>query len=170
MKKPGTSMTLAEVEALLDKLEARVAATAGAEGKARVLNLAGDVCIDAHQLDRGLGYYDKAITTYTATEQYDSAAKICEKIIALKPDAVRPFFTLALLAIRQERIEEACERINQYVYAAEAQKLGAVARRYLLELAEVSYDPVLLETIAERLMQLGDSESADAIWGRVHRG
>ena len=167
--KPTAGISLPELESLLENLEKRIATTEQPERRARMFNLAGDMCLDALQLERGLSYYDKAITTYTAADQYETAAKICEKIVALKTNAVRPFFTLALLAIRQGKIEQGRRCITQYVDAAEDQKLGKVARGYLLDLAELTDDPTLLESIAEGLMQLNDSAGANTIYGRMHQ-
>lgn len=166
-KQTTESVTLPELELLLDNLEKRVVSAEQPHQKARVLNLAGDMCIDASQLERGLSYYDMAITTLVACEQYDAAVKICEKIIALKPDAVRPFLTLAQLALRRNRTDQARDRIGQYVSAAEAQKLAKVARTHLVELADLSTDAFVLESIAEGLMQLNDSESANLVYGRM---
>lgn len=168
MTQGSDTVTLPQLEGLLDNLEKQVVAAETPPQKARILNLAGDMCMDAGQLERALSYYDMAITTYTGCQQYDAAGKICEKIIALKPNAVRPFFTLAVLALRRDKIELARNRINQYVAAAESQKLAKVARSHLLELAEVSASHSVLETIAEGLMQLNDSESANAVYGRLH--
>lgn len=167
MNSSGESVALPQLETLLDNLEKKVVAAVEPAQKARVLNLAGDMCIDAVQLERGMSYYDMAITTLMAAAQYDAAAKICEKIIALKQNAVRPFYTLALLALHRSKPEAARDRIAQYVTAAEEQKLAKVARKHLLDLSEVSDDVDVLEAIAEGLMQLNDSDAANVIYGRI---
>lgn len=167
MNHSGESVALPQLETLLDNLEKRVVAAAEPAQKARVLNLAGDMCIDAVQLERGMSYYDMAITTLMGSAQYEAAAKICEKIIALKHSAVRPFYTLALLALHSSKPEVARDRIAQYVAAAEEQKLAKIARKHLLDLAEVSDDVEVLDAIAEGLMRLNDSDAANAIYGRI---
>jgi len=168
MKEMVDKVPLPQFETLLESLERRVATTEEPAQKARIFNLAGDMCFDANQAERGLSYYDLAINVFTECEQFEAAAKICEKIVALKPDAVRPYYTLAWIAIKRGRVEEARVRIEQYVFAAEAQKLVRLARPYLVGLAETSANHEVLDSIAEGLIQLNDAKGANAVYGRMH--
>ncbi|HEX6558364.1 MAG TPA: tetratricopeptide repeat protein [Longimicrobiales bacterium] len=169
MKELIDSSTLPQLETLLDNLEQRAQKSARPAEQARIHNLAGDMCVDANQLERGLSYYDKAITTYSDCEQYDSAGRICEKILALSPSSVRPYSTLAWLALKRGREEEARRRIVQYVDAADTHGLARLARGYLVKLADLAKSNDVLQTIADGLLQLEDSEAANSVYGRMAR-
>lgn len=167
MKEMIDSVTLPQLETLLNRFEIRARTSEFPDQKARILNLAGDICFDASQPERALQYYDQAITTYTTCQHYNSAAMICKKIVALTPEAVRAYSTLAWLAIVRGMLDEAQKRIQQYVRAAEAQGLTRIARTTLISLADISEASEILESIAEALLQLDDGESADRVYGKM---
>lgn len=169
MKELVDSVPLPQFEAMLENLERRVLITDDASQRARTLSLAGDLCFDAGQPERGLSYFDRAITLYTQAEQYDVAARVCEKIVAMWPQAVRTYWTLAWLALKRGIPKAAGVRIAQYVVAAENNGLERVAATHLVKLADASDTPEVLETIAQALLQLDDNTSADAVYGRLHQ-
>lgn len=168
MKEIIDSVSLPQLETLLENLERSIATADRPHNKARMYNLAGDMCFDARQPERGLAYYDKAITTYTDCAQYPAAGRICEKILALSPDSVRPYSTLAWLALMQGRPEDARHWLDRYVMIAEAKGLSKLARDYLVFLADLSKERLVLESIADGLLQLNDGRAANAIYGRIH--
>jgi tetratricopeptide (TPR) repeat protein len=170
MKELVDSLTLPQMEAMLDNLERRAHMCDEPAHRARGFNLAGDVCFDAGQPERALGYYDKAINTYTDCHQYEIAARLCEKIVAIWPDAVRTHWTLAWIALKRGNGEAARQRIADYVIAAEKHGLGKVACTHLMSLAELTDGGPVLESIADALLQLDDGKRADAIYGRMRAG
>jgi tetratricopeptide (TPR) repeat protein len=158
---------LAQLEQLLENLQTRIDAAERPEQKARLYNLAGDMCFDARQLERSLGYYDRAITTYTSCQQYMIAGRLCEKILAISPESVRPYYTLASLALMRGRHGEACRWIEKYVSAAETQGLYRMARQFLESLSEVTEESDVLATVADGLKQLNDPERAARVRERM---
>lgn len=162
-EKPGISQS--SLTAMLRSMEARANAADYPDQKARILNLAGDLCFDAGERERALGYYGRAIDLHVAHDQYHAAVSICQKIVRLTPEVVRARCTLAWMAIARGLIQEAQARINEYKSAAESKGQTRIARAHLLMMAEVIEDRDLLVTIAESLIELGDAENADRVYG-----
>lgn len=170
MKELLESGSLVQLESLLENLELRVDYTLDPNHKFRILNLAGDVCFDAGQAERALCFYERALHTLIAGQLFDSAALLCKKIVALRPDAITACATLAWLALVRGTLTEARNRIMQYSQLAEAAGLTQVARSQLRSIARQSDANDVLECIAEALLDLDDPAGADAIFGRVHAG
>ncbi|HEX6560191.1 MAG TPA: hypothetical protein VF021_12030 [Longimicrobiales bacterium] len=162
-EKPGISM--ASLSAMLRSMEARARQTEYPDQRARILNLAGDLCFDAGERERALDYYGRAIDLHIAHHEYSAAVAICQKIVRLTPEVVRARCTLAWMAIARGMIQEAQTRINDYKLAAETAGQARLARAHLLMMAEVIDDRDLLVTIAESLIELGDAENADRVYG-----
>lgn len=169
MKEMVQSIELKELETLLTNVERRAATATTSAQRARVYNLAGDLCFDANQPERALTYYELAINTHIAADQYDSAITICKKLVALTPETVRVRYTLAWLASTRPVIADARKRIEEYAAAAEAAGLSNVARKHLVGLSEMTNAADVLDAIAENLLRLGDSISADWIYGQLNR-
>src|SRR5688572_12590006 len=167
MKAVHKNVPLTHLESQLHTLDRRIEGAEFLDQKARIMNLAGDLCFDAGQPERALAYYESAINTYAAGAHYDSAALICKKIVALTPEAIRGYSRLAWLAVVRGMLEEARDRIGDYARAAEATGLGREARGELLGMAEMSDASEVLESIGEALLHLDDSVSADAVFGRM---
>ena len=167
MKSVAQNVDLQQLEALLDNLDARAAAADQPDQRARIHNLAGDLCFDAAQPERAIAYYEKSINIYIAGEHYSHAALLCKKIVAQTPEALRAYSTLAWLAIVRGLLEEVRQRISDYVRAAENARLEKLARQQLLNFAKVSKAREVLESIAEALMELEDSVAADAVFAQA---
>jgi tetratricopeptide (TPR) repeat protein len=153
------------LNAMLRSMESRAKAAEYPDQKARIMNLAGDLCFDAGERERALGFYGRAIDLHVMHEQYSAAVAICQKIVRLTPEVVRARCTLAWMAIARGLIQEAQERVAEYKDAAEAKGQTRAARAHLLMMAEVTEDRELLVTIAEQLIELGDAENADRVYG-----
>lgn len=169
MKEMVQSIELNKLETLLTNVERRAASATTADQKARVYNLAGDLCFDANQPERALSYYELAINTHIGADQYDNAIIICKKLVALTPQTVRVRYTLAWLTSTRPVIAEARRRIEEYADAAERAGLSNVARKHLVGLAEMTSATEVLDAIAENLLRLGDAVSADWIYGQLNR-
>jgi tetratricopeptide (TPR) repeat protein len=161
--KPGISQS--SLNAMLRSMEARAKAAEYPDQKARILNLAGDLCFDSGERERALGFYGRAIDLHVTHEQYSAAVAICQKIVRLTPEVVRARCTLAWMAIARGMIQEAQARIAEYKEAAESRGQTRAARAHLLMMAEVIDDRDLLVTIAESLIELGDAQNADRVYG-----
>jgi tetratricopeptide (TPR) repeat protein len=163
-----STVNQSSLNAMLTSMENRVRAAEYPDQKARILNLAGDLCFDAGERERALGYYGRAIDTHITHHEYSAAVGICQKIVRLTPEVVRARCTLAWLAIARGLIQEAQTRISDYKNAAEGAGQSRLARAHLLMMAEVIEDRDLLVTIAESLIELGDAENADRVYGHAY--
>lgn len=155
----------ASLSAMLRSMESRAKQAEYPDQRARILNLAGDLCFDAGEREKALGYYGRAIDIHVAHHEYAAAVAICQKIVRLTPEVVRARCTLAWMAIARGLIHEAQSRISDYTHAAENAGQARLARAHLLMMAEVIENRDLLLTIAEALIELGDAENADRVYG-----
>ena len=169
MKAITESVDLNKLEMLLANVERRAVSAASLEQKARVYNLAGDLCFDARQPERALKYYEQAISIHIAADHHDSAITICKKLVAQTPDTVHMRYTLAWLTAARGMIAEAKLRIEEYVRAAERAGLGRLARKHLMGLAEIASANEVLDAINDNLKRMGDDVTADWVAGQLDR-
>ena len=169
MKELVQPLELSKLELLLANVERRAASAASLEQKARVYNLAGDLCFDAHQPERALKYYEQAISIHIAADHHESAITICKKLVAQTPDTVHMRYTLAWLTAARGMIAEAKLRIEEYVRAAERAGLARLARKHLMGLAEIASASEVLEAINVNLTRMGDDITADWVAGQLDR-
>lgn len=155
----------ASLSAMLRSMESRARQAEYPDQRARILNLAGDLCFDAAEREKALGYYGRAIDIHISHHEYVAAVAICQKIVRLTPEVVRARCTLAWMAIARGLIQEAQSRVSDYTHAAENAGQARLARAHLLMMAEVIENRDLLLTIAEALIELGDAENADRVYG-----
>lgn len=159
-----TSFTTTDLDAILPRMERRAENSLFPTERARILNLAGDLCFDAGQRDRALWYYDQAIDIYLALGMYASVAAVCQKLVRLSPNIVRARCTLAWMAIARGQSREARQRIADYATAAAPQEDHRLARGHLRMMAEVADSPDILEAVAEALQMLGDQRGAERVF------
>jgi predicted Zn-dependent protease len=155
-----TSFTALDLEHVLPRMERRAENSLFPTERARILNLAGDLCFDAGERGRALIYYDHAIDIYLALGMYASVAAVCRKLVRLSPDVVRARCTLAWVAIARGQSREARELIADYASAAVPSQNQRLARGHLRMMAEVADSPEVLRAVAEALSMLGDSRGA----------
>jgi tetratricopeptide (TPR) repeat protein len=164
-----TTFTALDLDEVLPRMERRAENSLFPTERARILNLAGDLCFDAHQRERALIYYDQAIDIYLALGMYASVAAVCRKLVRLSPNVVRARCTLAWVAIARRQSREARDRIAEYASAAVPQADHRLARGHLRMMAEVADAPDVLEAVAEALSMLGDAHGAERAY-RAARG
>lgn len=155
------SFSSMDLEAILPRMERRAENSLFPTERARILNLAGDLCFDAGQRERALVYYDQAIDIYLALGMYASVAAVCQKLVRLSPSVVRARCTLAWMAIARGQSREAQERIVDYASAAVPRSDHRLARGHLRMMAEVADSPEILEAVAQALRLLGDEKGAE---------
>lgn len=153
------------LEEALQQLADRMRLDLAPEPRARLMNMAGDLCFDANQRERALLYYDAAIDLYLAAGRFAAAASICDKLVRLNPEIVRARCTLAWLAIARGLDDEAERRVEEYGEAALRLERPTVAQRQLRAMADESDSERVLDAIAHALLKLGDAASADRIFG-----
>lgn len=165
---PKTPDPEAELEVHLKELEHQAAEAVPGFG-AQFLNRAGDLCIDAGKLDRGLSYLGRAIDMYLQAGRWDAAGAVCRKLLRVSPGAVRARCTLAWLSIGKGLGGDAQAEIRDYLHAARAAGPTHVemARKHLALMAEAVFDVDVLEVVAEELWELGDRDGAKKVGLRM---
>lgn len=159
-----------DLDNVLPSMERRAERSLLLDERARILNLAGDLCFDARQRERALLYYDRSIDTYLSAGLYASAVAVCQKVVRLTPEVIRARCTLAWMAIARGMLDEARDRIRDYAEAAGRLTDSRLAWGHLRMMAEVCESHEVLETVAEALMQLGDERGADRVYGAAYGG
>jgi tetratricopeptide (TPR) repeat protein len=156
------------LDVALHELSERMREDLSPEQRARLMNIAGDMCFDAGQRERALLYYDACIDLYLSASRFAASAAICEKLVRLNPEVVRARCTLAWLAIARGLDDEARRRVEEYGEAALRLERPTVAQRQLRAMAEEVTNEEVLEAIAHALLKLGDAVSADRVFGMTH--
>lgn len=159
---------LINLDAVLPAMERRAENLVLPDERARILNLAGDLCFDAGQRERALRYYDRSIDTYLSAGLYAAAVAVCQKVVRLTPEVIRARCTLAWMAIARGMLDEARDRIRDYADAATRMSDARLAWGHLRMMAEVCESHEVLETVAEALMTLGDVKGADRVYGAAY--
>jgi hypothetical protein len=155
-----------ELEKQLAALEQQVqTATPGYE--TQFLNRAGNLCVDAGQRSRALGYYGRAIDAYLESGRFSAAEVLCRKVIQIAPQVVRVRCTLAWLALGKGVVENTRLEIVDYVVAAERAGQEELAAKQLLMMAVAAEDAELREFIGEHLLRLEAASEAEIVYGRV---
>ena len=159
-----------DLELVLPSMERRAEQALLPDERARILNLAGDLCFDAGARERALAYYDVAIDTYLSVGLYASAVAVCQKIVRLTPEVIRARCTLAWLAIARGMLNESRDRIQDYADAASRLQDSRLAWGHLRMMAEVCESQEVLQSVADALLQLGDVRGADSVYGAAFGG
>jgi tetratricopeptide (TPR) repeat protein len=137
------------------------------EQRARLMNLAGDLCFEAGQRERALLWFDAAIDLYLSYGRFAASAAICEKLVRLNPQVIRARCTLAWLAIARGLDDDASRRVQEYGQASLRLERPTVAQRQLRAMAEETDSESVLEAIGQALLRLGDAVSADRVFSMV---
>lgn len=156
------------LEESLQELAAQMRQEMAPEQRARLMNMAGDLCFGEGQRERALLYFDAAIDLYLAVGRFAASAAICDKLVRANPQIVRARCTLAWLAIARNLDDEAVKRVEEYGESALRLERPTVAQRQLRAMAEETDSESVLEGIAHALLKLGDAVSADRIFGFAH--
>jgi predicted Zn-dependent protease len=130
---------------------------------AQFFNRAGDLCVEAQERRRALGYYGRAIDAYLRAGRYNAAGAVCRKLLRIAPSAVRARCTLAWLSIGKGLLSDAQWEVDEYVQAAVDAGQGDLALTQIRLMAEATYNPQLRALLADHLHKLGDSDAARAV-------
>ncbi len=153
---------------------------------AQFFNRAGDLCVEAQDRRRALGYYGRAIDAYLRAGRYNAAGAVCRKLLRISPGAVRARCTLAWLSIGKGLLSDAQWEVDEYVQAAVDAGQADLALQQVRMMADATFNPELRALLADHLHKLGDSdaaervmapgameehprEEAEALWSRVLR-
>ena len=154
------------MEKELEALELQTAnASPGYE--TQFLNRAGNLCVEAGQAPRALGYYGRAIDAYLESGRFSAAEVLCRKVLQIAPRAVRARCTLAWLALGKGFKDATRAEIEHYVQAAERAGQQRFAAKQLLMMAEAAVNVDLRREIADHLLRLEAAPEADHVYGLV---
>lgn len=178
---PAPTATDLEIERL-----ARQAEGATPEHRSHLFTQAGDLCLRVGDRGRALYLYGRAVDSLLAQGYYDTAARMCRRIIQIDPQVVRARCTLAFLSLGRGMAflpfhgtaDEARREIGAYVEAAERRGEQAIAIRRLHLMADVAESEEVREVIDGFLRRLGDEapprhpalrapEAQRTVWRRV---
>jgi tetratricopeptide (TPR) repeat protein len=161
----GESDGKQRLEQELKRLEQQ-ARTASPGYETQFLNRAGNLCADAGEVPRALGYYGRAIDAYLESGRFSAAEVLCTKLLRLAPQAVRPRCTLAWLSIGKG-YRAGDHEIAEYVRASRRAGMEDLAIKQIRMMAAATANPDLREILGEHLLDLGDLAESERILASV---
>ncbi len=146
----------------LQRLEAEAAnAAPGYVGSS--LNRAGDLALRAGDQERAVSYYGRAIDAFLEDEQPEAARGVANKIIRVRPTAVRTLCTLTWLDLAAKHSATALLHLRDYVMAAKDVDQYSLAASQIYEMARLVADSEVLGAIADALDSLDFSRKAEEV-------
>lgn len=158
-----------DVEGQLTKLE-RDAEDAMPGFVGSVYNRAGDLALRAGQDDRAVGYYGRAIDAFLEDEQREAARGVANKIIRVRPTAVRTLCTLTWLDLAARHQATALLHLRDYAEAAREANQRVRAATQIFEMASVSDSGEFLDAAADALDALTFPNRARELRGWASNG
>ena len=158
-----------DLEARLKKLEAE-AETAGPAYVGTAYNRAGDVALRGEQRDRAVSYYGRAIDAFLQDGQREAARGVANKIIRVRPTAVRTLCTLTWLDLAARHSATALLHLRDYVDAAKAIDRTGIAANQIYEMAKIAPDEEFIAAVADALDVLDYGYLGEEVRGWVKSG
>jgi hypothetical protein len=134
------------------------------------LNRAGYLALKEGDSERAMTYYGRAIDAFLEDEQPEAARGVANKIIRLRPRAVRTLCTLMWLDLAAKHTATAMLHLRDYVDAARNAKQNALAASQIFDMARVVTDREILGAIADALDGLDFSDRATEVREWESRG
>ena len=158
--KPGKSdKSDGQLTQRLERLEAE-AKKAAPQFVGSSYNRAGDLALKEGDPERAVSYYGRAIDAFLADEQPEAARGVANKIIRVRPHAVRTLCTLTWLDLAARHTATALLHLRDYVDAAKEVKQGPLAASQIYEMARIVPDTEVLGAIADALDGLDVAQKA----------
>ena len=126
-------------------------------------NRAGDMALREGDPERAVGYYGRAIDAFLEDEQPEAARGVANKIIRVRPHAVRTLCTLMWLDLAAKHSATALLHLRDYVVAAKEAKQYALAAGQIYEMARLVPDREILGAVADALDGLDFAKRADEV-------
>lgn len=146
----------------LERLEAEAESAAPAYVGSSY-NRAGDMALRAGEPDRAMTYYGRAIDAFLEDGQREAARGVANKIIRVRPSAVRTLCTLTWLDLAAKHSATALLHLRDYVVAAKDVDEYVLAADQLYEMARLVPDAEVLGAIADSLDGLDFADRADEV-------
>jgi len=165
----GSAKPTRDVEAELKRLETEAESAApGYVGTA--YNRAGDLALKGGESDRALKYYGRAIDAFLQDAQREAARGVANKIIRVRPSAVRTLCTLTWLDLAARHQATALLHLRDYVRAAREAGQHARAATQIFEMGRISADTEFVDAVADALDSLDFPTRADEVRGWANDG
>jgi hypothetical protein len=123
-------------------------------------NRTGDLALREGDAERAMSFYGRAINAFLEDEQPEAARGVANKIIRLRPHAVRTLCTLMWLDLAAKHTATALLHLRDYVESAKKAKQSALAASQIYEMARIVPDREVLGAIADALDGLDFSDKA----------
>lgn len=157
-EKPQTGQLTQRLEKLESEAESAAPGYVGTS-----YNRAGDLALRSGEQVRALGYYGRAIDAFLEDGQREAARGVANKIIRVRPTAVRTLCTLTWLDLAAKHSATGLLHLRDYVAAAKDVDERALAANQIHEMARVVPDSEFLGAIADALDSLDFSDRADQV-------
>jgi tetratricopeptide (TPR) repeat protein len=168
-KQPAGKAPVGQLTQRLERLEEEAQnAAPGYVGTS--YNRAGDLAMKEGDADRAMTFYGRAIDAFLADEQPEAARGVANKIIRIRPHAVRTLCTLTWLDLAAGHTATALLHLRDYVEAAKESKRQSHAAGQIFEMARVVADKEVLGAIADALDSLDFSPRAATVRAWEHDG
>ncbi len=126
-------------------------------------NRAGDMALREEAPERAVAYYGRAIDAFLEDGQPEAARGVANKIVRVRPQAVRTLCTLTWLDLAAEHSATALLHLRDYVEAAKGAKQYALAAGQIYEMARLVPDPEIMGAVADALDGLDFAQRADEV-------
>jgi hypothetical protein len=134
----------------LERMEAEAAnATPAFVGS--TFNRAGDMALRGGDPERAVAYYGRAIDAFLEDGQREAARGVANKIIRVRPNAVRTLCTLTWLDLASKHTATALLHLRDYVVAAKTANATSLAADQLHAMARIVSDVEFLGAVADAL-------------------
>ncbi len=155
----GEEAATPDLEERLQQLE-REAASARPGYVGTAFNRAGDLARKEGQLERAVGYYGRAVDAFLDDAQREAARGVANKIIRVRPQAVRTLCTLTWLDLAAGHSATALLHLRDYVAAATSVGRQGLAADQLHEMARITPDTEFIAAVADALDGLDRPDEA----------
>jgi hypothetical protein len=166
--KDESAKSKGKLQQRLERMEAEAAKAAPAfVGSTH--NRAGDMALRAGDDERAVAYYGRAIDAFLEDGQREAARGVANKIIRVRPKAVRTLCTLTWLDLASKHTATALLHLRDYVSAAKDVDESALAADQLHSMARTVKDAEFLGAVADALDGLDFSHRAAEVreWARA---
>lgn len=126
-------------------------------------NRAGDLALRSGDRERAVGYYGRAIDAFLEDGQREAARGVANKIIRVRPSAVRTLCTLTWLDLAAKHSATALLHLRDYVNAAMDVDESALAAKQIHAMARVIPDSEFLGAVADALDGLDFAKMASEV-------
>jgi len=114
-------------------------------------NRAGDLALRSGDQDRAVSFYGRAIDAFLDDGQREAARGVANKIIRVRPNAVRTLCTLTWLDLAAKHSATALLHLRDYVQGAMDVDESALAAKQIHAMAKVVPDSEFLGAVADAL-------------------